>query len=533
MNRKLLVLPAVVGLIAPALAGCGGSSGGSGGNAGAIVVGTTDKIEATKDSTAPLDPAAAYDVGEWNILGNVFQTLLSYQPSGTEPTPDAAQSCGFTDRVGETYRCTMRSGLEFSNGDPLTAADVKFSIDRMVKINDPNGPSSLFDNLDRVETPTQDTVVFHLKAPDATFPDKLATPAGAIVDSKVYSGTAVRAGYQVTGSGPYTLDSFTPGDTAVFSKNPHYNGAFKINNSKIEMRFFKDSTAMEAALKAGTIDVTGRTLTPNQIAELGNANSQKINLVEAPGTEIRYLGFNTNDPSVRSVAVRRAIAQVVDREALVRDVYARTSQPLYSMVPQGITAHVNSFFNAYKEPSVAAARATLARAGISTPIALTMTYTTDHYGAATALEFQELKKQLEASGLFTVTLQGVPWETFRPAEEKNQYSVYGMGWFPDFPDPDNFIAPFFGKDNILGSPYRNQVVESQLLPATRQDADRSAAVGQFQQIQDDIAHDVPFIPLWQGKQYLAARSEITGTEWALNASSMLQLWELGRGVKAN
>lgn len=532
MNRKLLVPAAMVGLIAPALAGCGGSNGGSGGNGDAIVVGTTDKIEATQDSKAPLDPAAAYDIGEWNILRNTFQTLLSYPRTGTDPVPDAADKCGFTDQMGETYRCTVRSGLQFSNGDPLTAADVKYSIDRQLAIRDPNGPSSLLDNVDRVETPTESTIVFHLKTPDATFPFKLATPAAAIVDSKVYPENKIYAGYNVVGSGPYKLDSFNPGDKAEFSKNPHYKGYAKLNNGKIELRFFKDSAAMEKALRAGSIDLMNRTMTPDQIAALGDSTSQNLNLVEAPGQEIRYLVFNTDDPSVKSVAVRKAVAQVVDRQALVRDVYARTSQPLYSMVPQGITGHTNSFFNLYGAPDANAARSTLRQAGISTPVNLAVTYTTDHYGSATAKEFAELKKQLEGSGLFKVTLQGVPWTQFRPAEKKGQYAVYGMGWFPDFPDPDNYVAPFFGKNNFLSSPYRNDAIENQLIPRTRQNAERSFAVNSFEQVQDDIARDVPFLPLWQGKQYLAAKSQITGTEWALNSSAEMLFWELGRGVKS-
>jgi peptide/nickel transport system substrate-binding protein len=287
---------------------------------------------------------------------------------------------------------------------------------------------------------------------------------------------------------------------------------------------------MESALKAGSIDVMGRAMTADQIGGLDGSMSQNITLVQAPSTQIRLLGFNTDEPSVRNAAVRRAIAQTVDRAALVRDVYARTAQPLYSMVPQGVTAHVNSFFDLYGEPNPSAARSTLDEAGVTTPVPLTLTYTTDHYGSATAKEFEELKKQLQASGLLIVTLQGKPWDIFRPAVTKGEYAVYGMGWSSDYPDPDDFVGPFFGKDNSLGSTYHNQAIESQLLPATRQSADRASASAKFQQIQDDLARDVPFLPLWQGKQYLATRSDITGAEWALNTSSQLEYWNLGRGL---
>jgi peptide/nickel transport system substrate-binding protein len=163
-------------------------------------------------------------------------------------------------------------------------------------------------------------------------------------------------------------------------------------------------------------------------------------------------------------------------------------------------------------------------------VKLTLHYTTDHYGAATELEFEELKRQLNDSGLFDVSIEGTPWKTFRPAEQKGEYEVYGMGWFPDFPDADNFLAPFLDADNFLSSPYVNSEIRDTLIPESRREADRLSAAESVTRMQDIVADEVPVLPLWQGKQYVAARDDITGTAYALNSSSTLQLWELGRGV---
>ncbi|PYC60287.1 ABC transporter substrate-binding protein, partial [Streptomyces tateyamensis] len=89
--------------------------------------------------------------GSWLILENTFQGLLRYPAGSPQPQPDAAQSCEFTGSDATTYHCTLRTGLTFSNGDSLTAKDVVFSIDRMKKIKDDNGPSSLFDTVKSVE----------------------------------------------------------------------------------------------------------------------------------------------------------------------------------------------------------------------------------------------------------------------------------------------------------------------------------------------------------------------------------------------
>ncbi|MBT2384018.1 ABC transporter substrate-binding protein [Streptomyces sp. ISL-11] len=532
MNRKTLALPALAALLAPVLVACGGSDG-AGKGSGAIVIGTTDRFEETTDAPAPFDPAVAYDIGAWNVLHSTFQTLLRLPRSGTSPVADAASKCAFGDRKNEQFRCTLRSGLKFSNGHALTAEDVKFSIDRARKINFENGPVSLLSNIDSVETPNDLEVVFHLKSPDATFPQKIATPAAAILDSETYAKDKIGNGFQVTGSGPYTLQTQEKDGRvvkAVFSKNKNYQGSVEVRNDKVEMRFFDDAKSMEGALKAGDIDIINRTLTPEQLGRMRGATGSGVRLLEAPGQEISFLAFNTDDPTVKNKAVRQAMAQVIDRQALARDSYERTSDPLYSLVPSGITGHQNSFSNKYGEPSADKARTLLKGANITTPVSLTLTYTDDHYGEATAKAFKTLQKQLNASGLFNAKIQGVKWSDFRPEAAKGKYAVYGMGWYPDFPDPDNFVAPFFGKDNFLRSPYQNARISTQLIPDSREAAQREAAAKYFQQAQDIVAEEVPVLPLWQGKQYVAARDNVTGAEWALNSASEIQPWELGRGV---
>jgi peptide/nickel transport system substrate-binding protein len=532
MNRKTLVLPAVIGLLAPVLAACGGSNSGSS-SGDAIVVGTTDRFTKSADAPAPLDPAYAYDVGTWNILRQTVQTLM-VQPRGDgQPEPEAAEKCGFSDTGNERYSCTLRKDLKFSNGDPVTAKDVKFSIDRAMSLKADSGVFALLSTIDTIETQGDSEVIFHLKTADATFPFKLSTPVAGIVNPKDYEKGKLRDGFDVDGSGPYTLQSQVKNNEivkAVFTKNPNYKGQLKVKNSKVEMRSYASADDMGTALQKGDIDLMTRSMTPAQINKLGSATDGNIDLVEMPGLEIRYLAFNTDATSVKSKAVREAMAQLVNRGELVSKVYGSQAEPLYSLVPATITGHSNSFFNKYGDPSVTKAKSLLAKANITTPVKLTLHYTTDHYGTATQQEFEVLKKQLNASGLFDVSISGTAWAKFVPAERAGHYDVWGMGWFPDFPDADNYLAPFLDKDNFLKSPYTNSQIINNLIPESRREADRLTASKSLTDIQDIVADDVPLLPLWQGKQYIATRDDITGAEWALNSSSTLQLWELGRGV---
>ena len=196
MNRKTLVLPAVIGLLAPVLAACGGSDSGSG-DSGAIVVGTTDRFTASKDAPAPLDPAYAYDVGTWNILRQTVQTLM-IQPRGEgEPVPEAAERCGFTDTGNERYACTLRDGLTFADGNAVTAADVKYSIDRARSLKADSGVFALLSTIDTVETQGDREVIFHLKTADATFPYKLSTPVAGIVEPDEYPKNKLRDGFDL------------------------------------------------------------------------------------------------------------------------------------------------------------------------------------------------------------------------------------------------------------------------------------------------------------------------------------------------
>ncbi|MBT2388205.1 peptide-binding protein [Streptomyces sp. ISL-1] len=487
-----------------------------------ISVGTTSE-------PTTLDPAAAWD-GSWELMRNVFQTLLSFPAGSTVPQPDAAKTCRFVDTSNKVFECELRAGLTFSNGDKLDAAAVKHSIDRIQKIDVQGGPNGLLGSLDKIETAGDRIVKFSLKTSDATFPFILATPAMSLVPPAEYPADQLREDGKLTGSGPYLLDSYEKGKKSELIKNSKYDGFAKRKNEAVTIRYFGDSDVMVKALKKKEIDAIYRGLTAQEVVELQKKKpeTEHLQLVETVGADIRYLVFNSKDPMAGKLAVRRAIAQVVDRGALVGRVYQGTAEPLYSMVPKGIVGHTTEFFDRYGEPDVDKARKILKGAGITQPVPLTFWFTTDRYGSGTALEFAELKRQLDASGLFKVTLQSRPEKEFQKGYKAGQYPVFGRGWFPDFPDPDNFIAPFVGSKNVLNTPYENSEITDQLLPASRRESDRSAVTEQFERAQEILVDEVRLLPLWQGKLYVASSEEIGGGELALDPQTVMQMWELYR-----
>ncbi|MGQ4511943.1 ABC transporter substrate-binding protein [Streptomyces sp. DW26H14] len=481
-----------------------------------ITVGTTDIVSS-------LDPAGAYDAGSWALFNNIYQSLLTFKPSSTVPSGDAAQHCGFVGTDLMTYSCTLRSGITFSNGDKMTGADVAFSINRVLHIKNAQGPWPLLSTMKTVQASGR-TVTFHLKTPDATFPSKLATGAGAIVDSKQYPAGKLRTGDTAVGSGPYLLKAYRPGVSATLVPNPSYHGAVEKAGSPVDVAYFKTSDDLNKAWQDKKLDVTHRQMPPSVVAKV-DASSNDMHVTEAASAEIRNMVFNVRKSSpMGSTAVRRAVATIIDRSKITANVYDSTVEPLYSLVPQGITSHSTPFFDTYPKPDVGKAKSLLEDAGIHTPVSFSLAYSPS--GAASQ-EAAEIRSQLEATGLFKVKVISKEWKAFQEGYAAGDFDAYTIGWLPDYPDPDNFVAPLVGADNTFQNGFSNTQINN-LITQTQRYSQRGQASDDFQTVQKLVADDVPLLPLWQKKDYVLSTESITGSQYLSDGTGIWRLWELGR-----
>lgn len=524
-----LAAPLGVGLAAALLSGCGSEDGNAAGTGQSVVMGMSDEVLST-------DPASGYDPGSWLLFNNVFQSLMSFPKGSTTPQPDAAQSCKFKDDTSTVYECTLVEGLKFSNGHDLTSEDVAYSFRRTLKIDDKGGPAStMLSTIKNIKTPDKSTVVFELKRSDATFPQKIASGAGSIVDHTEYPKDKLRTDGKAVGSGVYKLESFDKKTKAVFKPNGSYKGPATLQNSGMTLKFFDGKQdELKAAVQKGDVDLAYRGLAMKDIADIEAADAGdkgSLKVIEGTSAEVQHLVFNAKDPVVGKVGVRKAIAYTIDRSTLVRDVYKRTAEPLYSVVPSGITGHRTPFFDVYGDrPQPDKAAAAIKSAGITGKVKLTLWATPVRYGPATVAEFNEIAKQLNASGLFEADVQSVPFDQYEKDIAAGKYGVYVKGWVPDYPDPDNFTAPFFGEDNVLANNYQSKEIAG-ILPSTAAQGSRAATVADFAKVQNAVAQDVPVLPLWQGKQYAVANDQISGLQWTLDASTVFRFWEISKGAK--
>ncbi len=524
-RNQWLAAPLGAATAAALLSGCGSTDGPAAEGGKGVVMGISDKVKST-------DPASGYDPGSWLLFNNVFQSLLSFPKGGTTPEPDAAQSCAFDGTDSKVYKCVLRPDLKFSNGHALTSQDVKFSFERTLKINDANGPAVMLSSIAGIDTPDQKTVVFRLKTSDATFPSKIASGAGSIVDHAEYPADKLRTDGKAIGSGVYKLDSIND-KSANFSVNDSYSGKAKAKNTGVTLKFFnQDQAALKKVLESGDVDFAFRGLAAKDIASLSSTKTgnNKIEVVQGTGAEVQHLVFNVKDEVAGKLPVRKAIAFLVDREALVKDVYEGTATSLYSIVPAGIGSHTTPFFERYGgSPQPKKAEAVLRAAGIKDKVKITLYSTPARFGPATDQEMQLIAKQLNDSGLFEADVKSVEFEQYEKDIEAGKYGVYVKGWVPDYPDADNFTQPFFGPNNVLSNNYDNKEITGTIIPATSAKSDRTSAGPDYNRLQDIVADEVPILPLWQGKQYAVTRQNVTGLQWSLDASTVFRFWEISKG----
>jgi peptide/nickel transport system substrate-binding protein len=513
----LVAIAAAISFVA-----CGDDDdGGGGGEGGTIIRGTTDL-------PTNYDPAFAYTLPDWDLMSNIYQTLLTIPPGGTTPQPDAAQSCDFTNPT--TFRCTLKSGQKFSDGSPLNSEDVKFSFDRNVEIASPIGASSLLANMKSIQAPNPNTVVFKLSQPEATFPYVLTTMAMAIVPSDVFPADEAQPSGQVVGSGRYTVASYEPGVQTVLERNDQFTGPDPAKNERVIVQYFDKPSALKLAVEQGEVDIAYKSLSPTDIDDL--SDQEGLTVEEGAGTEIRYLVFNLNlQPGAndqQKLAIRRAIAYTIDREAIADNVWNGTVEPLYTSVPSALKFASEGYREEYGEsPDLQAAQQELQQAGVQTPVEFDLWYTPSHYGTAAGDEYAEIKRQLEADGLFKVTLKSSAWTQYQEAALTDKYPVFQFGWFPDYIDADNYTYSFYDSEAFLNSHYSNPQID-RLIDEERSTTKESVRARAFEQIQRLGAEDAPIIPYFQAKQVAVVREGVNGVEETLDPSYLFRFWVISK-----
>jgi peptide/nickel transport system substrate-binding protein len=347
-----------------------------------------------------------------------------------------------------------------------------------------------------------------LKKPVGYFLALLATPPYFPVSPK-YPFNKIVSDATWGGAGPYCIKEFVRDQYLILEANPYYYGP-KPKTKIIVIRFYKDASTLKLALENHEIDIAWRTLRPEDYIAL--QKDKRFNVIEIPGSFIRYLVVNVKMPPTNNKLVRQAIAAAINRTELAQVVFSGTMEPLYSLVPKGLWSHVD-VFKRYGDGNIQLARKLLREAGYSEThkVHIVLWYTPTHYGDTEADLAQLIAQQLERTGMIEVTIRSSEWATYVDQMRKGQMMVALLGWYPDYIDPDDYTTPFLDSraNSWTGSGYNNTQLNS-LLDQASTSTDINTRTQLYKQVQNILADDVPVIPLIQGKLFIAYKSNVKG-----------------------
>ena len=433
-----------------------------------------------------LDPANSIVEGDVYTLDKIFEPLYITSPLGTL-TPWLAQ--GHTvSSDGKTWTFSLRPGVKFSDGKPVTAEDVVFSIHRAA--TDADGPLSFLDfAIKSYKATDSSTVTFQLSQPWAPFLSDISVFANAILPSN-FGGQSESAFFaNPIGTGPFVLKSFVKGGNAVLAKNKHYWQPGKPYLDEVNFSYISDDNQRVLQLKAGQVDVISA-VPPAQVAAL---KADPALVLKAFGSwAVDLLFFNEKLPQYKDRHVRRAINHAINIEELAKVTTFGTAEPGNSFFPPSLQYYAKVPTLGY---SIAAAKAELAQSayphGFSTSI-LVPSGNTQYVEAATIIQ-QELKPLK-----INVSIQQLDDAAYTAAFEAFNYEAMINGATNDISDPDE-MASFQVDVQDGGShsfwTYYDDPKAIALVREAETEFDSARRAVLYGKIQALVAQDAPYVAL--------------------------------------
>lgn len=475
------------------------------------------------ESTDSLDPARGYTQTTGIINHVTYNTLVTFPQADASAIEPLLAESWEVSADGLTYTFTLNSAAKFSSGNPVTADDVVFSINRLKNVK--GSPSFLADNIDTVTASDASTVVFTLKSADPAFLSSLPNNPFAITEAAVVqaNGGTDAADADTTdtaetylnstsaGSGPYVLESWEPQVETVLVRNANYWGEQPYFD-RIIITNIPEPATQKSALEAGDIDLA-LDLTSDQITGLeGNAD---LTIARGPANIIHFLLMNedaaiggpVSDPKVQ-LAVRYAL----DYEG-------------YKTLWGGITPGTNltvGFVGAFGEDQafkrdLDQAKALLAEAGYPDGFEITLDYPNFSFqGVDMNTNAQKIASDLAEVGII-VTLNPMDLQV---ALEGYRNGTQGFGywfWGPDKLDPSDFLA-FLpgGKVGLERAKWSVDNVSADiaaLIEQAKVESDPAVRLDIFNQLQTFAQQSGPFAPFNQPDIQTAFRADLQGYVW--------------------
>jgi ABC-type transport system substrate-binding protein len=471
-----------------------------------------DTVRILTGAAGDLDPAAQGDIGSAAVSAQLFESLTAID-ADLQTRPALADSWDFRDG-GATVVFHLRPGIAFSDGSPITAADVVRSWFRII---DPAHPSPLVSLMGDVQGALAYArgeaadktsvglavegadVVARLGRPATDFPTIVAGPTFAVVPPGIDAGpAALEPGPALVGSGGYVMSAGTDAMTTLTANDHYWAGRPAIGT--VELVHDIAGRSSVAAFEAGDLDLAD--VSPFDATWLAYDDSLGPLLRRSDNLSLQYYGFDTSRPPFDDVRVRQAFARAVDWRRLIGLSSSGGATPATGMVPPGIPGRSATDFLPAHDP--AGARALLAEAGF--PNGAGFPTVTLLGGGGTDRAFAA---EIETELGITVQIE-VQGAGFFDRLRDDPAPIFSMGWIADYPGANDFLGILLGSgaSNNYGrwssAPFDQALADA--LAATDPVAARTA----FDRAEGIVRDDAPTIPLTYGVSWSLARKGLLG-----------------------
>jgi oligopeptide transport system substrate-binding protein len=457
-----------------------------------------------------LDPAIVQDATSHSVVSLLFSGLVALD-SNLQVVPDIAERWDVDDS-GMVYTFYLRQNVTFHNGQPVTAEDVQYSLERAC---DPNRGAvqrcqsylddivgvlersrGQADSIGGLQVLDDRTVQITIDAPKPYFLSKLTYPTSYVVNKGNVEDTSREWTAHPIGTGPFAMYATSVNRMTLVAFDDYYRGRPYVDR----LTFHYRGQAMNM-YERGQIDVI----------EVSSANIDRVldpndplhdDLRIVPQLDVWYIGFNISMPPFDDRNVRRALAYATNKEAIVDIVYNKTVIPATGILPPGIPGYNPDLVGLPYDPDLAVEEMTASSYGDASElptIILTVT------GAGTGEMLAEMYKQVLG---VEIEVEVVEWRDFLLGLDAQRYQMYSLGWIGDYPDPQNFLDLLFHSESAYNhSAYSNPELDA-LVEAARVEQDPGARSALYRQAEEILVEDVAWIPLYHSGGYYLVKPHV-------------------------
>ena len=469
-----------------------------------------------------LDPHQIGDVTSSVVVGEIFGGLVTLS-LGYEPVLDLAESCSVSDD-GTVYTFVLRENAKFHDGNPVTANDVKWSIERAAdpttqSVNARNYLGDIVGVNEKLEGSATEvrgvhvvddrTVEITIDAPKAYFLAKLSYPTAFVLDRNQVTGDGSWL-EQPNGTGPFRLGTYDVGELIVLERNelyhlgpPHIESVRMILSGGSAMIMYEND---EIHLTGVGLDDLPRLLNPeDELHDQLKRSPQDF--------DVFYLGMNVNMPPFDDINVRRALNYAVDLQTIADVVLDGRVSPARGVIPPGFPSYTPNLRSYDFNPDLARElmeASSYADAWKSDSLPRITLSLSGSFGAAVPPYLEVIIEQWNQELGIQVDIQQTEWATYLEDVKDAKYQMFSIGWIADYPDPENFLDILFHSESANNNTrYSNPEVD-RLLEEARTERDKTRRFQIYNQVEQMVLDEAPWVWTWfSGEGYALIKPEVS------------------------